>query len=189
MAGSVHSVLSSPMKGGHRGPARPAGPRADGGQRSPHFGEAATLGGHTGTQRRGRGPAGGRLACLIPGPPPCPAPSLLAPPGHVFLARSGPSSILIAIIPCNGVGWRPLCGGPEQHTPLRGPVWVAWRLGTRGSQRLPAMVSLLVYERALSPGELFLRLEETAIIQGLLISQNTIRNNQTSSSLASRYEK
>jgi hypothetical protein len=131
MAGSVHSVLSSPMKGGHRGPARPAGPRADGGQRSPHFGEAATLGGHTGTQRRGRGPAGGRLACLIPGPPPCPAPSLLAPPGHVFLARSGPSSILIAIIPCNGVGWRLLCGGPEQYTPLRGPVWGAWRQGNR----------------------------------------------------------
>src|SRR5215470_20110197 len=115
MAGSVHSVVSSPMKGGHRSPARPAGPRADGGQRSLHFGEPATLGGYTGTQRRGRGPVGGRLACLIPGPPPCPAPSLLAPPGHVFLARSGPSSILIAIIPCNGVGWRLLCGGPKQY--------------------------------------------------------------------------
>ena len=46
-----------------------------------------------------------------------------------------------------------------------------------------------VHERALSPGELFLRVEETAIIQGLLISQNTIRKNQTSSSLASRYDK
>ena len=105
---------------------------------------------------------GGRLACLIPGPPPCPAPSLLAPPGHGFLARSGPSSILIAIIPCNDVGWRLLCGGPEQYTPLRGPVWGAWRLGTRGSQRLPSMVSIVVYERALYLRELFQSTEEMA---------------------------
>ena len=53
----------------------------------------------------------------------------------------------------------------------------------------PRAVPISLDERALSPGELFLRLEETAIIQGLLISQNTIRNNQTSSSLASRYDK
>src|SRR5436305_1599463 len=54
---------------------------------------------------------------------------------------------------------------------------------------VPSYPSISLYERALSPGELFLRLEETAIIQGLLISQNTIRKNQTSSSLASRYDK
>jgi hypothetical protein len=53
----------------------------------------------------------------------------------------------------------------------------------------PRAVPISLDERALSPGELFLRLEETAIIQGLLISQNTIRKNQTSSSLASRYDK
>lgn len=122
---------------------------------------------------------GGRLACLIPGPPPCPAPSLLAPPGHVFLARSGPSSILIAIIPCNGVGWRLLCGGPEQHTPLRGPVWGAWRLGTRGSQRLPAMVSILVYERALSSGALCQLAVDIAEKAGRSRSHHTRRNSQS----------
>jgi len=63
-------------------------------------------------------------------------------------------------------------------------------LGKRGRPyEACCMMPNSVHERALSPGELFLRVEETAIIQGLLISQNTIRKNQTSSSLASRYDK
>ena len=62
--------------------------------------------------------------------------------------------------------------------------------GKRGRAREGGYVTPnSVHERALSSSELFLRLEETAIIQELLISQNTIRKNQTSSSLASRYDK
>jgi len=42
---------------------------------------------------------------------------------------------------------------------------------------------------SLSSGELCQKAEEMAEKQGVLISQNTIRNNQTFSSLASRYDK
>ena len=42
---------------------------------------------------------------------------------------------------------------------------------------------------SLSSGELFQQAGEMAAIQGLLIAQNTIRNNQTFSFIASRYDK
>src|SRR4051812_27681554 len=54
---------------------------------------------------------------------------------------------------------------------------------------VPSYPYLSLYERALSSGALFKRAEDMAAIQGLLTSQNTRRNNQTSSSLASRYDK
>jgi hypothetical protein len=74
---------------------------------------------------------------------------------------------------------------PPRYTPAgRHGGHVVGEDGTR-----TAGLPISLDERALSPGELFLRVEETAIIQGLLISQNTIRKNQTSSSLASRYDK
>jgi hypothetical protein len=154
MAGSTHGVLSSPIKGGHRGPAGHA-PTEGSGHRileRPQHWVATPARSGVGVAQRGEalGMPGSRpatLSCTFP------AGRFPSPPGHVFLARSGPSSILIAIITCNGVGWRPLCGGPEQHTPLRGPAWGAWRLGTRGSQRLPDMVSISVHERALSASD------------------------------------
>jgi len=48
-----------------------------------------------------------------------PAGRFPAPPCPLLLTHSGPSSsILVVIIACDGVGWRPLSGGTAPRTPL-----------------------------------------------------------------------
>jgi hypothetical protein len=88
---------------GRRSPARPAGPRADGGRWCTHPGGAAPPGRPISTRRHGEGPLGQRRARLVRGPPsgpaPCPLDGCPLPPCHVLLARSGSAlSPLAAII-------------------------------------------------------------------------------------------
>src|SRR5262249_91443 len=94
------------------GSARPAGPRAIRGLRSTHPGGVALPGGDASARRRRDGPPARHHARLVPGPPRGPAPFPLddSPllPCSLLLARSRTSSsLLAAIIACNGVSWRP----------------------------------------------------------------------------------
>jgi hypothetical protein len=103
-----------------------------------------------------------------------PAGRFPAPLCPLLLTHSGPSSsILVVIIACDGVGWRPLSGGTAPRTPLRGSSWL-WGVAS-GREGLP--YGAHCSRRKGSFGECFvLYWAQTCMKQGWGVAQTTRKN-------------